>query len=80
MMMSAPSSTAQPTISSNIARTSAWLCGSDGSQMFEFEMLPATRSPGRESATSRATRRAARLSGSSSSSLPITCIFSRWPL
>ena len=58
MMMSAPSSTAQPTISSNMPRTSRWARLSFGSQMFVFEMLPATRSPGRASATSRAIRSA----------------------
>ena len=77
MMMSAPSSTAQPTISSNMPRTSACRAGSVGSQMFEFEMLPAMRFPGTASATSRAMRSAERFSGSSRSSLPITRIFSR---
>ena len=80
MIRSAPSSTAQPTISSNMPRTSAWRTGSAGSQMLELEMLPAMRLPGTPSATSRAIRSAARFSGSSSSSLPITRIFSRWPL
>ncbi len=54
MIMSAPPSTAQPTISSNIPRTSPWRAVSSGSQMLVFEMLPAMRSPGRWSATSRA--------------------------
>ena len=35
-------------------RTSAWRAVSSGSQMLVFEMLPAIRSPGRWSATSRA--------------------------
>src|SRR5699024_123935 len=80
MMRSAPSSTAQPTISENMARTSFCLPSSAGSQMFEFEMLPAMKLPGLASATDRAICRAERLRGSSRSSLPMTRIFSRCPL
>ena len=77
MIISAPSSTAQPTISSNMERTSACADLSFGCQMLVFEMLPAIRLPGLSSATFLASRSAARFSGSSRLSLPMTRIFSR---